>query len=130
MLDDHRAECRIVDDKFDDPITKDDKVFTAFWVPGQQKHFAFSGVMNLDGDGQNQVKAAVTLVKKLRRRGRLLARRTGPQGSAITSATQYIVHGDDLKTSTPDTVKINSEIERDAATISSTRGRSLISNKS
>ena len=115
VLDDHRAECRIVDDKFDDPITKYDKVFTAFWMPGQQKHFAFSGIMNLNGDGHNQVKAAIALVKNY---GGVvdcwLDEHGGKQGS-ITANTECIVHGDDPKTSSADTVRNNTEIERDAA---------------
>jgi hypothetical protein len=115
VLDDHRAECRIVDDKFGDPITPGDKVFTAFWVPGQQKHFAFSGTMNLDDDGHNQVKAAIALVKNYGGIVDCWLDEQGRKQGVITAATQYIIHGDAPNAGSPDAVKNNTDIERDAS---------------
>lgn len=114
VLDDHRAECRIVDDKFGDPITPGDKVFTAFWAPGQPKHFAFSGSMNLDGDGRNQVKAAIALVKQYGGVVDCWLDEQGRKVGAITVATSYIIRGDAPNTASQDAVKANVEIERDA----------------
>ena len=89
---DHQAECRIVDDKFADPMTSGDKVFTAFWSPGQQIHFALSGIMNLDGDGRNQVNEAIGLVKSYGGVVDCWLDEQGHRQGQITASTQYIVN--------------------------------------
>ncbi len=113
---DNHAECRIVDDKFGDPITAGDKIFTAFWAPGQQRHFALCGIMNLDGDGHNQVNTAIGLVKIyggvvdcwLDEQGHM-------QGKIIPLTTQYIIKGDLPDKGTPEMKQNNTVIESDAA---------------
>ena len=110
---DHQAECRIVDDKFADPISSNDKIFTAFWSPGQQNHFAVTGNMNLDGDGHNQVNTAIGLIKScggtvdcwLDEQGRR-------QGQIEPATTQYIIQGD--APTSPEAVKADKEIVGDA----------------
>ncbi len=91
---DHQAECRIVDDKFADPITSGDKVFTAFWAPGQQNHFALSGVMDLDGDKHNQVNTAIGLVKSFGGVVDCWLDDQGRRHGTITPSTQYWIKGD------------------------------------
>lgn len=92
---DHQAECRILDDKFADPMTANDKIFTAFWSPGQQNHFAVTGILNLDGDGHNQVNTAVGLIKNY---GGVvdcwLDEQGHRQGQINPGTTQYVVQGD------------------------------------
>ena len=41
-----------------------DKVFTPLWSPGQQNHFALTGIMNLDGDGRNQLSVVRGLINE------------------------------------------------------------------
>jgi uncharacterized coiled-coil protein SlyX len=115
VVGDHQAECRIVDDKFADPMTTGDKVFTAFWTPGQQYHFAFCGLINLDGDGRNQVKTAIGLVKNYGGVVDCWLDEQGQRQGSITTATQYLVRGDLPDKSSAATVKNNSDIERDAS---------------
>ena len=61
---DHMAQARILDDKLSDPIMAGDKVFTPLWSPGQQNHFALTGIMNLDGDGRNQMSVVRGLINE------------------------------------------------------------------
>ena len=42
-----------------------DKVFTPLWSPGQQNHFALTGIMNLDGDGRNQLSVVRGLITRM-----------------------------------------------------------------
>ena len=61
---DHSAQARILEDKLADPIMAGDKVFTPLWSPGQQNHFALTGIMNLDGDGRNQLNVVRGLINQ------------------------------------------------------------------
>ena len=110
----HEAECRIVKDKMTDPIQFGDKVFTAFWSPGQQNHFALTGIMNLDGDGRNQVNAAIAQVTSYGGVVDCWLDEQGHRHGQITSATQYLVRGDSPDKSTPELQKANAEILREA----------------
>ncbi len=112
----HQAECRIVEDKFADPISFNDKIFTAFWSPGQQKHFVVTGNMNLDGDGRNQVNTAIGLIKSY---GGVvdcwLDEQGHRQGQMSPATTAYLVQGD--SPTSAEAVKANTEILRDASRI-------------
>lgn len=49
----HTAECRIVTENIYEPFAQGDPVYTPLWFPGQQQHFAFVSLCDLDGDGQD-----------------------------------------------------------------------------
>ncbi|WP_425614417.1 hypothetical protein NA78x_004284 [Anatilimnocola sp. NA78] len=51
VVDDHMAECRILEDKASNPILPNDVIFTPAWSPGQKVHFALVGFMDIDKDG-------------------------------------------------------------------------------
>ena len=44
------AEARIVEDRISDPIMPGDKVYTPVWGPGEQRRFALTGFLDVDGD--------------------------------------------------------------------------------
>jgi hypothetical protein len=111
---DHQAECRIVDDKFADPMSSGDKIFTAFWSPGQQLHFALCGSMNLDGDGRNQINEAIGLVKSFGGVVDCWLDAQGHRQGAITVSTKYIVNGDPPDKGSQETVKNNGLIQAEA----------------
>jgi hypothetical protein len=62
VLGDHLAEARVVDDKLVDPIISGDKIFTPVWAPGEKRHFALVGFMDLDGDGRSDLQTVVRLI--------------------------------------------------------------------
>jgi hypothetical protein len=91
---DHSAQARILDDKLADPIMAGDKVFTPLWSPGQQNHFALTGIMNLDGDGRNQINIVRGLIEQS---GGVVDCELDEQGKKqgqITADTRYVVVGD------------------------------------
>ena len=90
----HSAQCRILDDKLADPIMTGDKVFTPLWSPGQQNHFALSGIMNLDGDGHNQIGVVRGLINESGGVVDCWLDEQGEKHGQITSETTFLVLGD------------------------------------
>jgi len=62
ILGDHLAEARILDDDANDPIIPGDKIFTPLWSPGERRHFALAGFIDLDGDGQSDLATVTNLI--------------------------------------------------------------------
>jgi len=62
LLGDHLAEARIVEDATADPLMPGDKIFTPVWSPGQQKHFALAGILDVDGDGKSDLHVVRNLI--------------------------------------------------------------------
>lgn len=62
LLGDHLAEARILEDAASDPIMPGDKIFTPVWSPGQQKHFALAGILDVDGDGKSDLHVVRNLI--------------------------------------------------------------------
>ncbi len=111
---DHSAQARILDDKLADPIMAGDKVFTPLWSPGQQNHFAVTGIMNLDGDGRNQLGIVRGMINE---NGGVVDCELDEKGhklGQITANTRFIVIGDPPDKSSPDVIKSHGEILRDA----------------
>ena len=55
LPDSHMAEARIVEDKYGDPIITGDVIYTPVWRPGQQRHFALAGIMDINGDNKSEL---------------------------------------------------------------------------
>lgn len=63
ILGDHLAEARILDDDVSNPIVPGDKIFTPLWSPGERRHFALAGLIDLDGDGRSDLDTVMNLIK-------------------------------------------------------------------
>ena len=111
---DHMAQARILDDKLADPIMAGDKVFTPLWSPGQQNHFALTGIMNLDGDGRNQLSAVRGMINENGGAVDCELDEQGHKQGQITANTRYLVVGDAPDKSSPEFMKNHDEILRDA----------------
>jgi hypothetical protein len=46
-----------------DPITPGDKIYTPVWAPGEKRHFALAGVMDIGGDGTNDVQTVRNVIE-------------------------------------------------------------------
>ncbi len=91
-----------------------DKVFTPLWSPGQQNHFALTGIMNLDGDGRNQLSVVRGLINQ---NGGMVDCELDEQGhkqGQITADTRFIVVGDAPDKSSHEFMKNHGDILRDA----------------
>ncbi len=63
ILGDHSAQARIVAHEISDPILAGDKIYTPAWDPGEQTHFALCGLLDIDGDGQSDLRTVMNLIK-------------------------------------------------------------------
>jgi hypothetical protein len=94
ILDDHLAEARILDDKITDPIMPGDKIHTPIWNPGDKRHFALAGFMDVDGDGKNNLQLLRNLIKM---NGGIVdcdVDEKGKINGEISIQTRYLVLGD------------------------------------
>jgi hypothetical protein len=57
----HQAEAHIVDGKNGNPVLSGDVIYTPVWKPGQKRHFALVGLMDVYGDKKGDLE----LVRKL-----------------------------------------------------------------
>ncbi|MGW8256570.1 MAG: hypothetical protein ACWGMZ_03695 [Thermoguttaceae bacterium] len=62
ILGDHLAEGRITDDDVSDPVMPGDKLHTPIWSPGDQRHFALAGIMDINGNGQNNLQLLHSII--------------------------------------------------------------------
>ncbi len=93
ILGDHSAQARILDDKFTDPILTGDLVFTPIWSPGQRKHFAFVGFIDINDDGRSELKE---LKAHIESEGGVIDSWQDEQGNQqgkITERTNYLIKG-------------------------------------
>ena len=102
---DHSAQCRILDDKTDDPIMAGDKVFAPFGSPSQQNHFAVTGIMNLDGDGRNQFNVVRGLINNHGGEVDCWLDEHGKKQGQVTANTHYVVVGDAPDKSSPEFIE-------------------------
>jgi len=92
VLDSHMAEARILDDKYGDPIITGDVIYTPIWKPGQQRHFALAGIMDINGDNKSELDLVRRLITM--NGGVVDAVAEGDMKSgAITAKTDYLVIG-------------------------------------
>lgn len=62
IVGEHLAEARILEDVVADPIVRNDKVYSPLWHPGRTVHFAFAGILDMDGDGKSDRQTVRDLV--------------------------------------------------------------------
>lgn len=94
ITDRHTAECRILKDSPSHPLLPGDLIFTPAWRPGQQDHFAFVGMMDINGNGTDERQRVRDLVSM---NGGIIDAEIGPDGKPIgkiTLNTRYVVVGD------------------------------------
>jgi len=63
VLGPHLAEARITEDKISNPLLPGDVIHTPLWDPGQQRHFAVTGSIDIDRDGKSDLDLLLTLIR-------------------------------------------------------------------
>jgi hypothetical protein len=89
----HLAEARIIEDKINNPILPGDVIHTPMWSPGQQKHFALAGLIDVDRDGKSDLDLVLNLI---RMNGGVVDCWQGEDGKMngkITADTNYLIRG-------------------------------------
>ena len=94
LLGDHMAEARITEDNPTNPILTGDRIYSQVWHRGKKLRFALTGIMDIDGDGQNDMQLARELIEL---NGGVVDAYVNDQGEVegeITANTRYLVLGD------------------------------------
>jgi hypothetical protein len=96
VLNDHLAEARITSDNPADPIMPGDQIFSPAWKPGEPVHFAFAGLLDIDGDRRSDRELIHGLVASAGGVIDAEVSEAGEQmipGGQVTSSTRYLVLG-------------------------------------
>jgi hypothetical protein len=93
ILGDHMAEAHITMDDPRDPILAGDQIYSQVWHRGKQLHFALSGIIDMDGDGHNDMKMARDLVELNGGVVDAYLEEDGTVNGEITVNTRYLVLG-------------------------------------
>src|SRR6476660_4606923 len=94
LLDEHMAEARITKDDPTNPILVGDNIYSQVWHRGKQLHFALTGVIDIDGDGQSDMQLALQLIKLNGGIVDAYLKDDGKMEGEITANTRYLVLGD------------------------------------
>jgi hypothetical protein len=62
ILGDHLAQARVLEDDISRPMLPKDKIYTPVWSPGEKRHFALAGLMDVDGDGRSDLETVKNLI--------------------------------------------------------------------
>jgi hypothetical protein len=95
VLAEHLAEARITKDVATDPIMPGDKINTPLWSPGEKKHFALTGFMDLDEDGKSDQQTVRNLIASNGGVVDCWPDETGKIHGQMTFDTRYLVLGAD-----------------------------------
>jgi len=117
ILGDHLAEARILEDSITNPILRGDAINTLVWSPGEKRHFALAGYMDIDGDGKSEQSLVRNLI--VMNGGVVDAEideKTGKISGQITPGTRYLVQGEapEAKGLHPEFLKSYSKMLTDA----------------
>lgn len=94
LLGDHMAEARITNDDPRNPILPGDWIYSQVWHRGKPIHFAMTGIMDIDDDGDNDLQQAKDLIAI---NGGVLDATLEDDGQVtgeLTVETRYLVLGD------------------------------------
>jgi hypothetical protein len=94
ILGDHIAEARVTKDDPRNPILTGDQIYSQVWHRGKKLRFALMGIVDIDGDGLNDMKIARDLIEL---NGGAVDAYVGDDGKVvgeITVNTRYLVRGD------------------------------------
>jgi len=94
MLDEHMAEARITKDNPTNPILVGDNIYSQVWHRGKKLHFALTGVIDIDGDGQSDMQLARDLIELNGGIVDAYVKDDGKMQGEITANTRYLVLGE------------------------------------
>ena len=88
------AEARITSDIATDPILEGDKIYSQIWNPGRQVSFAIAGIIDMDGDGRNDIDELKSVIRLSNGVVDASPGADGKVDGEITSKTRYLILGD------------------------------------
>jgi hypothetical protein len=94
ILGPHMAEARITKDKPTRPLMEGDKVYSQVWNPGRQVGFALAGVLDMDGDGKNDIEELKSVIALNNGKVDAEPGEDGAVAGEMTVDTRYLILGE------------------------------------
>jgi hypothetical protein len=94
ILGDHMAEARITKDEPTNPVLTGDNIYSQVWHRGKKLHFALTGLIDIDGDGNSDLEQAKELISLNGGIVDAYLKDDGKMEGDITANTRYLVLGD------------------------------------
>jgi hypothetical protein len=96
LLGEHMAEARITNDVPTNPILTGDNIYSQIWHRGKKLHFALTGMIDFNGDGQSDMELARELIELNGGVVDAYLDADGTMKGEITANTRYLVSGEQL----------------------------------
>jgi hypothetical protein len=93
ILGPHMAEARITKDVPTRPLMEGDKVYSQVWNRGRQVGFALAGVLDMDGDGKNDIKELKSVIQLNNGKVDAEPGENGTVAGEMTVDTRYLILG-------------------------------------
>ena len=93
LLSAHMAEARITNDQAIRPLMEGDKVYSQVWNPGRQVGFAITGVVDLDGDGDDEIEQLKRIILLNNGKVDAVPGKDGGIDGQMTVDTRYLILG-------------------------------------
>jgi hypothetical protein len=94
VIADHQAEARITSDDPRNPIVRGDKIYSPAWQRGRPLHFAFTGIIDVNDDGNSDLQLVRNLVALNDGVVDAYLSDEGSVEGAMSVSTRYLVLGD------------------------------------
>ena len=89
----HSANGRVISDLLRNPILSGDLIFTPLWQSGVQRQFCLLGVLDIDGDGQDDGETIRNLLRRQHAEVEAEVDGSGRRRGEVTAACRYVVVG-------------------------------------
>ena len=93
---DHLSRCKVVSIRNSNRIQVGDSIYSPAWQPGKKVEFAMIGIMDIDGDGNDDRKKIIELIES---RGGIVTFDLPPDGKVtgeLTIDTRWLIVGEDF----------------------------------
>lgn len=88
------AEARITDDDPTNPVLEGDKIYSQVWNPGRQVGFAITGIIDMDGDGRDDLERLKSVIALNNGKVDAVPGKDGSIEGEMTVDTRYLILGD------------------------------------
>jgi type II secretory pathway pseudopilin PulG len=93
ILSPHLAEARITSDIPTRPLMEGDKIYSQVWNRGRQVGFALAGILDMDGDGKNDIDELKTVIALNNGKVDAQPAENGEVAGQMTVDTRYLILG-------------------------------------
>lgn len=90
----NEAEARILEEQVTNPIMPGDQIFTPIWSPGTPQRFAIVGMIDLDGDGNDDTEELKALIQGAGGEVAAWVDAEGNMKGDITPDVRYLIDGE------------------------------------